>query len=164
MIIFLFYSCNKHFNIKLENHDYIQINNLIYEIQENAKNNNINYFRNAVGNPFEYVFDIENIEYSNNLREYFNKEHYSDEEFIEYLIVNEIQSLINSINKADIIQTYRKRAKYSNNGINFNYHWTDKNVHFQMLIIKYDKYISSKLNITYDDTQNWKLISLTHCR
>jgi hypothetical protein len=193
IIVLMLSSCvDKKFQIKLDNNDYKQIHNLIIEIYNKAMNNEIDYFRNAIGNSFNKKFasEEEKIEYCNILREINQKEYYSDEEileyerktnidhlkkvykkenynddeFIEYYAVEEIQSLINNIIKVNIVKTYRSRAEYSNNGINFNYHWNEKDVYFQMYIVKYwDDYISENAYIG-GGIQDWKLYSLWTCR
>jgi len=163
----LFYSCNANkFNINLENDDYDLIYTLMKEIDEKAKNNDSEYFRQAFN--YEEGYFNEDEELSNwfveSLKYLYKKENYSNDEIIEYHTIKSIEILMESIIKANIIKTYKNRAVYSNKGINFNYHWTKKDVHFQMYIIKYwDEY--SELNAdNYDPSGKWRLYSIWKCR
>ena len=168
IICILLSSCSRNiFLIKLERQDYDLIYDLIVEINDRANKNDIEYFRQAFGNlpsPLASVSEEERKEYYDFLREVYQKEDYSDEEFYEYYINDSIESLIEEIIKANIVKTYKGRACFSNTGINFDYHWDRKDIHFQMYITKYwEDYITENVH-NYGGIHKWKLYSIWECR
>jgi hypothetical protein len=165
IIVLLPCSCfNNKFAIKLEKHDYKQIHNLIVEIYDKAINNDIDYFRDATNHIFDIENETERIEYWYYQREKHQGKFLNNEEIIEYYSVENIQNLINKIKKANIVKTYKSRARYSNNGINLDYHWSEKDVYFQMYIIRYHKENVQNIDIVIDDIQGWRLDSIWSCR
>jgi hypothetical protein len=191
--IILLCSCiNNKFVIKLEKNDFILIHDLMVEINDKAVKNDIDYFRESVGDLFGREFGTENdrTEYCDLLRRMYQKENlsddeileyekrerldfykrvndkedYDDEQFIEYYTTITIESLINEIIQADIVKTYKSRANYSNAGINFDYHWDEKDIYFQMYIIQYTEDYVSENAFVGGGITGWKLYSLFNCR
>jgi hypothetical protein len=95
IIAFLFFSCgNNNFNIKLSRaEEYEKIYNLIKEIYKNAKENNVEYFKNAVGKIIirEFETEDEKTEWCNFLRRINKRENYTNDEIINYEIPESVQ-------------------------------------------------------------------------
>jgi len=142
--------CNKEhqFNIKLyDSYDYMKIYNLINEIYENAKNKNIEYFKNIKN----IEDDIVNNNYLEILKLRYNKLEYSDIEILEYDYTLEIMSIMDMIIRSELILNYKKYAYLAVDGINLNFCFNNSQIHYQLFIYK-------------DENKDWVLIDFYECR
>ena len=142
--------CSKEhqFNIKLyDSYDYMKIYNLINEIYENAKNKNIEYFRNIKN----IEDDIVNKDYLDILKLQYNKLEYSDIEILEYDYTLEIMSIMDMIIRSELILNYKKYAYLAVESINLNFCFDNSQIHYQLFIYK-------------DENKDWVLIDFYECR
>jgi hypothetical protein len=159
-------SCVKnHFNINLiDNDDYNGIYILMETIQKNAVDKNLEYFKDIVKKTFydpDMEIKDEDKEYYDHLKKSYGKDDYNYKDFFEFLLTKETERLMDDILRANILKTYKKRAyiTYSYEGmsgyiyaLNFDYHWDEKEIWFQM-------YIKREM-----EGRDWVLSSLWHCR
>jgi hypothetical protein len=146
------------FTVKVREYDLVPIYNLIVEINDRAFKNDIDYFRQAAA--YSFRTEDEKARHLDNLRWLSKEKNYTDDELLEDELVRTIESLIYAIKKVNIVKTYKTRAYISGSGINFDYHWDEKNVHFQMSIRKYEIGEGEEYGIRWE----WKLFSIVHCR
>ena len=101
----------------------------------------------------EFEKNIRKKDHVEFLRQVYNKYELSDEEILDWGLEEEAKSLMELIISARIENTYRKRIKIHENKeiINFDYHWDEKEIYFQI-------YIGKMKN------GEWKLIELWKCR
>ncbi|MDR1869354.1 MAG: hypothetical protein LBQ82_05165 [Treponema sp.] len=148
--IFLCSCADIKFTVKVKEYDLVPIYNLMVEINDKAFKNDIDYFRQAAA--YKFITEDEKVRHLDTLRLHNKEENYTDDDLLEDELVRTIESLINAVKKVNIVKTYKTRAYVSNSGINFDYHWDEKNVHFQMSIKE------------YETQREWKLSSIVHCR
>jgi hypothetical protein len=147
----VFTGCNNiFFPIRLKDERrYAQIQLLMGEIYQKARDGDTDYFWAVVEREYDYDEQIEL--YQARYGDAYDREGY--DELYDREVTQVCEDLMGQIVKAKINKTYKKRAFWASGGINFDYHLEDdkKGIHFQIYLKK-------------DQTGELVLDSLFKCR